>query len=231
MNTKYPYAKAAGISLILHTLLLGFLPLLGNIPTSVSNAAPAPIEVEFVPASVTDTGTTLADLSSPAVERPQQAERQAAPETDSPKQPAPSQQARSNEATAVQSSYTGAATLGIPNTVSGTTGSREAEKAGGQEQTAQYTQAGYISGARPAYPHDALKEGWEGTVVVRVLVDTDGSAAAVAVRRSSGYGALDDAAAQAVKKWRFAPAQRGDNPVESYFDVRVKFSLADAQAD
>jgi protein TonB len=89
-------------------------------------------------------------------------------------------------------------------------------------------QAGYISGSRPAYPREALRAGWEGTVVIRVLVGADGLPAATSVRSSSGYGALDDAAAQAIKQWRFTPARRGGNPVDSYFDVRVKFSLADA---
>ena len=65
--------------------------------------------------------------------------------------------------------------------------------------------------------------------MVRVLVDTDGSAATVTVRESSGYDLLDDSAVTAVKKWRFSPAKEGGTAIASFYDVRVRFRLEDAQ--
>lgn len=232
--TKSPYTRAAGISLLFHSVLIGLLLILGNSMTvQVSTAAP----IEIIPASVIDTGNTLADLSSPAAAEEQQAEKQLTPERTSSKQDAVAEkttthQINANAAAVLQTSYSGAATVGISNAVTGNTGNRESDKSGGQEKKAVVrTQAGYISGSRPAYPRDARQAGWEGTVVIRVLVGVDGSAAAVSVQRGSGYDSLDDAAARAVKKWRFSPARQDDVPMESYHDVRVRFSLAEAELD
>ncbi|WP_245867766.1 hypothetical protein SPSIL_011310 [Sporomusa silvacetica DSM 10669] len=232
--TKSPYIRAAGISLLFHSVLLGLLLILGNtMVVHVSNAAP----IEIIPASVIDTGNTLADLSSPAAMQEQQAEKQLTTERTSLKQEAVSEkttthQTNANAATVLQTSYSGAATVGISNAVAGNTGDRESGKSGGQEKKAVVrTQAGYLSGSRPAYPRDAWQAGWEGIVVIRVLVGVDGSAAAVSVQRSSGYGSLDAAAARAVKQWRFSSARQDGVPMESYHDVRVRFSLADTQVD
>lgn len=228
---KNTYTKAIGVSFVFHAVLLGVLAAFGNaMATPVSHAAP--IAVEFVAASVVDTGSVLTDLpgvSSPVPAQGQQSEQQAGSENHFSQQEAAAQQTHANgAATVMQTSYAGAATVGIPNAVIANAGNQATEKAGGQERKAvSRTQAGYLSGSRPAYPHEARQSGWEGTVVIRVLVDTDGSAAAVSVRSSSGHDSLDEAAAQAVKQWRFAPARRGDTPVESYFDVRVRFSLDD----
>lgn len=223
---KNAYTKAIGASFIFHAVLLGILAAFGNaMATPFSNALP--IEVEFIAANVVNTGNTLTEFGSSAPG--QQSEQQAVSENHSSQQEAAPQRTHADgETTVMQPSYAGAATVGIPNAVVGNAGNQEAEKAGRQDAKAvTRTKAGYLSGSRPAYPHEARQYGWEGTVVIRVLVDTDGAAAAVSVRSSSGHDSLDEAAAQAVKQWRFAPAHRGDIPVESYLDVRVRFSLDD----
>ena len=66
-------------------------------------------------------------------------------------------------------------------------------------------------------------------MTVRVLVGTDGTPASVTVRATSGHGDFDDAAVQAVKKWRFSPARRGVEPVASFHDVRIRFRLDEAR--
>ena len=43
-----------------------------------------------------------------------------------------------------------------------------------------------------AYPHLARMQGWEGIVVVRTTIDSDGSLVDAVVTKSSGYGALDE---------------------------------------
>jgi TonB family protein len=63
------------------------------------------------------------------------------------------------------------------------------------------------SGNRPPrYPPDALRKRIEGTVLLKVEVRPTGETGAVDVARSSGHRSLDDAAVEAVRKWRFRPA-------------------------
>jgi len=55
----------------------------------------------------------------------------------------------------------------------------------------------------PVYPASSQRAGQEGTVLLEITVDTNGRALSVQVARSSGFDALDAAAMQAVKQWRF----------------------------
>ena len=78
----------------------------------------------------------------------------------------------------------------------------------------------------PSYPIIALRRGQEGTVLLRVEVATDGRPRTVAVERSSGHRALDDAARrQVLTKWRFVPAMRNGRAIEAVGLVPVRFSL------
>ncbi len=54
-----------------------------------------------------------------------------------------------------------------------------------------------------------------------------GHAEAVSIQQSSGYRVLDDAAAEAVRKWRFVPAQKGGGSTAGLVDVPVSFKLTD----
>lgn len=90
----------------------------------------------------------------------------------------------------------------------------------------QYSGAG-LSNAAPRYPYLARRQSQEGRVVLRVQVTADGAAAAVRLRQSSGYRLLDEAAVEAVKKWRFVPAIRAGAPVAGSVDVPVSFKLTD----
>jgi len=58
----------------------------------------------------------------------------------------------------------------------------------------------------PTYPPAAKRAGEQGLVVLLVKVGTDGVPDTVTVTTSSGHHRLDTAAAQAVQRWRFAPA-------------------------
>jgi len=92
-------------------------------------------------------------------------------------------------------------------------------------QNAIYVPADYASIARPEYPRRARRMGWQGTTLLRVLVDSEGMSRVVEISTSSGYAVLDQAAAKAVKKWRFRPARSGNAPVESWVKVPVVFDL------
>ncbi|MGN6091894.1 MAG: energy transducer TonB [Luteibacter jiangsuensis] len=62
----------------------------------------------------------------------------------------------------------------------------------------------------PRYPMSALRAHREGKVVLHVTVTPEGDVTGVAVGRSSGDEALDRAAQEAVRDWRFAAADRPD---------------------
>ena len=88
-------------------------------------------------------------------------------------------------------------------------------------------QASYAYNPRPEYPEIARREGWEGTVLLRVLVDQEGKSKRIEVSRSSGFETLDQAAMKTVKGWRFHPAQNGERWVESWVRIPIVFRLAD----
>lgn len=76
----------------------------------------------------------------------------------------------------------------------------------------------------PNYPADALAEGKEGTVVVRIDIDAQGAVTAAQVERSAGDPRLDNAALAAVKTWRFNPEIRNGKAVSSRVRVPIMFA-------
>jgi protein TonB len=87
------------------------------------------------------------------------------------------------------------------------------------------SQARYRETPRPDYPESARREGREGRVLLRVLVDGQGRSKQVEINSSSGSVALDRAAAEAIRRWRFHPARHGDQPVESWLRIPIEFRL------
>ena len=84
----------------------------------------------------------------------------------------------------------------------------------------------YAQAPAPAYPRDALRDGVEGSVLLKVLVDTDGRPLDVQVARSSGNRSLDRAAReQVLRQWRFRPAMQGGRAVQAIGLVPVEFRL------
>jgi protein TonB len=65
-----------------------------------------------------------------------------------------------------------------------------------------------------------------GTVVVRVLIGTDGRAQKARIEKSSGYTRLDDTALTTARdRWRYRPGTRGGVPEAMWFDVPIRFTL------
>ena len=86
----------------------------------------------------------------------------------------------------------------------------------------------YRSAPPPAYPIAALRNGEQGTVLLRVEVNAEGRPTAASVERSSGSRTLDQAARQQVlRRWAFVPAQDGGQAVPAIGLVPVSFSLPD----
>ena len=82
-----------------------------------------------------------------------------------------------------------------------------------------------VVGERPDYPENARAKGWEGTVRLQILVNTDGRVEEVRIVASSGYAELDQTAQRAVRSWRFSPALKNGNPIAAWATVPVVFDL------
>ena len=78
---------------------------------------------------------------------------------------------------------------------------------------------------RPSYPSSARRLGVQGTTMLRVHVLADGRIGDVDIEESAGHRDLDQAAADAVRRWRFEPARRGDEAVAMWVRVPVEFRL------
>jgi len=76
----------------------------------------------------------------------------------------------------------------------------------------------------PSYPPAALRRGDSGTVVVRVDVDATGYPSGVTLIQRSGSRDLDRAASDAVRRWRFQPAQSNGVPVPGSLEVPFDFT-------
>jgi TonB family protein len=80
-----------------------------------------------------------------------------------------------------------------------------------------------IEAAPPVYPEAEKAARHEGRVVVQILVLKDGSAGTVQLAQSSGYPALDQAALDAVKQWRFEPGRDESGAAR---DTEVKLAVS-----
>jgi TonB family protein len=79
--------------------------------------------------------------------------------------------------------------------------------------------------ARPRYPESARRQGIEGVSLLRFEVQANGAVGEILVERSAGYQDLDRAAIEAVKKWRFEPARRGNQSIAVWVTLPVRFAL------
>jgi len=78
---------------------------------------------------------------------------------------------------------------------------------------------------QPSYPAEARRANAEGTTLLRVHITADGGIDDIQVERSAGHAALDQAAANAVRKWRFEPARKGSVAVAVWVVIPVQFRL------
>lgn len=85
--------------------------------------------------------------------------------------------------------------------------------------------ADYLQNPRPDYPSLSRRLGEQGRVVLRVRVEPSGAASQVELQRSSGFSRLDEAALQAVRRWKFVPARRGSEAIAEWVLVPIPFIL------
>jgi TonB family protein len=76
----------------------------------------------------------------------------------------------------------------------------------------------------PEYSEEARKAKYQGTCVLWLVVGPDGRPRDIRVARSLGLG-LDEKAIEAVRNWKFEPAQKDGRPVAVQINVEVDFRL------
>ena len=86
---------------------------------------------------------------------------------------------------------------------------------------------GSINNPHPPYPFIARKKGFEGKLILEVLVNEDGSVKSTSIRESSGYEILDTVSKETVEKWTFIPAKKMGRAVKDNIQVPIKFVLID----
>jgi TonB family protein len=83
----------------------------------------------------------------------------------------------------------------------------------------------YAENPKPPYPQEARNRGYQGEVLLRVEVLSNGRVGQIEVKRSSGYEMLDHSALSTVKQWKFIPARRGEDAVSLWVNIPIKFQL------
>jgi protein TonB len=81
-----------------------------------------------------------------------------------------------------------------------------------------------VSKVDPEYPDAAIRAQVEGSVVLEIGVDETGAVSDVAVTRGLPFG-LSEAAAEAVRHWKYRPARGPEGPIPSRKTVRILFTL------
>lgn len=82
-----------------------------------------------------------------------------------------------------------------------------------------------VQQVKPRYPLAARRRGQSGQVLLRLFVDKEGAVREVTVVRAEPAGLFEDAAVEAVRKWRFAPAMAHGAAVGMWMTLPVRFAL------
>lgn len=77
----------------------------------------------------------------------------------------------------------------------------------------------------PQYPQEAVAAHLSGKVMLRVLVEADGSIGDLSVDKSSGSEVLDNAARASVSEWKFEPSRCDGKASASYALIPIEFDL------
>ncbi|MDD5328489.1 MAG: energy transducer TonB [Sulfuricella sp.] len=85
--------------------------------------------------------------------------------------------------------------------------------------------ADYLLNPAPVYPAMSRRLGESGKTLLRVFVEPDGRPSQIEIKAGSGFARLDQAAADAVRRWKFVPARHGDDAIGMWVLVPIVFNL------
>ncbi|MBD8873260.1 energy transducer TonB [Rhodanobacter sp. DHB23] len=100
----------------------------------------------------------------------------------------------------------------------------QAQAASADTAGAQDSSAVLLKAVQARYPTAALRTGQGGWVLVGFTVTTDGTTSNVHVIDAQPRHVFDRAATEAIDHYRFKPAMRDGNPVESTSQQKIEFS-------
>lgn len=183
-------------------------------PARPAAAKPQPARPQAKPTQPPPTAQPLPTPSAPARSQPPAALPAAVPA-----------QAPSSQAPAGASAPAAPASQASAATASPAAGSAAAASPAPARIELPSSSADYLNNPRPAYPPLSKRLGEEGKVVLRVLIEADGSASKAEIRSSSGYDRLDQAALQTVLRWRYLPGKRNGVAEAMWFNVPINFVL------
>lgn len=222
------------LSLLLHALFVAFLPSM----QAQQTRPPLLLDLLALPSPQPGKPAPAAAQAAPL---PAKAPGQARPKTATARPlPEPARPAvRSDLALPAPPTKTAAASTTTAST--SINGTQPAESGAGAAQAAEagsdvasgagFSGANWRAGSQdnpaPSYPERSRERGEEGRVVLRVEVGADGRVRDIAILQSSGFPRLDRAARDAVERWRFTPARRGNSAVADRVDVPIRFRQTD----
>lgn len=82
-----------------------------------------------------------------------------------------------------------------------------------------------FSNKPPPYPRIARMRGYQGTVLLHVHVNKNGTVTKLKILKSSGYWILDKSALTSVKNWVFEPGTDRNKKVDMWVEQPVRFQL------
>lgn len=84
----------------------------------------------------------------------------------------------------------------------------------------------YKKKVEPIYPNNAKRAGKEGTVKLQATIGTDGIPKNIVALTNLGFG-LENAAIEALKKYRFIPGKKKGKDAEMTVNIPIQFKLDD----
>ncbi|WP_347258753.1 energy transducer TonB [Methylocaldum sp.] len=213
-------AAAAGLAAVLHGLLF-FWYLARPEPVPFTEAAPLPM-IDMVLSAPPAPAVTQPTVPSPPTP-PKEAKK---PDPKPVKKPKPKPVRKDSAVKQVEPQKQEQADTAPPAPAAPSAPPQDRAAAPRNDTyTPASSNANYLNNPKPVYPGIARRRHWEGLVLLRVYVTADGRCGELSVQRSSGHDVLDEAALEAVKKWRFVPAKRGDVAQASWVTVPIEFQL------
>ena len=80
----------------------------------------------------------------------------------------------------------------------------------------------------PVYPEQCKKDKIEGTVILEIEINAEGNVIDARVLKSD-HPDLDEAAMEAIKKWKYEPVLKEGKPVPVVFAVAINFWLRNVE--
>ena len=92
-------------------------------------------------------------------------------------------------------------------------------------QASTYSPPVFLVRENPHYPPEALQDGRQGKVVVKVFISPQGKVESTKILESSGSSVLDAAAELAASASQFNPAERDHQPISAEATATYRFEL------